>query len=82
MAAERRDVPARLDRRLSRLACDFCDQPHTKLCDYPMNPGTCDKKLCEQHVTEVGAMHINRGPGRSGFTTLDYCPDHMKEVRP
>ena len=44
--------------------CDFCGEPHEKLCDFRLPSGrTCDKKLCRQHAT-------HRAPN------WDYCPEH------
>ena len=59
-------------------SCTYCTQPHTKLCDYRLEHGTCDRPLCDEHATIVGTMHINRGRSLlSGFTTIDYCPEHQ-----
>jgi hypothetical protein len=50
--------------------CRFCDNAHTKLCDFEITLGrTCDQKICDWHATTVG-------PDRH------YCPDHRaKEAR-
>lgn len=45
--------------------CHFCKDRHTKLCDFPLKFGTCDKRMCVNHATSVGE-------------DLDYCPDHAK----
>jgi hypothetical protein len=48
--------------------CQFCQEPHTRLCDYPVAPGkTCDAKLCGWHAHRVGPEK-------------DYCPTHAKEA--
>ena len=46
--------------------CEFCAKIHTKLCDFPVWGKTCDKRMCDEHATEVG-------PDK------DYCPPHAKE---
>jgi len=44
--------------------CAFCNQPSTKLCDYPLTKGrTCDTPMCDEHAKRQGV-------------NLDTCPDH------
>lgn len=45
--------------------CEWCNFPHTKLCDFDLGKRTCDKRMCNGHSKSVGL-------------DLDYCPDHIK----
>lgn len=61
--------------------CD-CGKAATALCDFtlPRRRGTesrtCDKPLCDDCRTQVGATF---GSGEEGFAdSLDYCPAHAK----
>jgi hypothetical protein len=53
--------------RMQIKRCQYCTRPHTRLCDYPTETGTCDAPLCGQHARRVG-------PDR------DYCPAHAEGV--
>ena len=53
--------------RQKLVTCDWCYSPQTKLCDFPINKKTCDKKLCDRHAKHVGE-------------NKDYCPEHNLEV--
>lgn len=47
--------------------CFCCGQEMVKICDWPLDQGNCDRKLCKDHATEVG-------PDR------DYCPEHFEII--
>lgn len=42
-----------------------CRSPHVRLCDYAVDKGTCDLRLCKRHSVHVGADR-------------DLCPDHAE----
>jgi len=53
-------------RRGRRARCEFCKNPHAKLCDYEVASGkTCDAKICASCAKSIG-------PDR------DLCPRHAK----
>lgn len=43
-----------------------CRRPATKLCDHPVENGTCDAPICDIHARYIG-------PG------IDHCPKHYQE---
>lgn len=55
------------DKRAARCSVPGCDRYATALCDWPTRSasGTCDKRLCRGHATNVG-------------DDRDYCPAHAK----
>lgn len=49
--------------------CRYCDQPSSRLCDFPIGtfrgkPKTCDTPMCERCTTKGSAFKV------------DYCHDH------
>jgi len=43
--------------------------------DIEQLPYTCDMPMCEDHATQVGAMHICGK--QSDHETIDHCPEHV-----
>ena len=67
--------------------CEVCGNPATKLCDFPLAGSkagqTCDRKLCDDHATEVDATRL---PERFlemmiEGDTVDVCPAHARYIR-
>ena len=46
--------------------CVACDQPSVALCDFPVNGGTCDAPMCEDHRKPIAR-------------NVDYCPKHRAD---
>lgn len=49
--------------------CSYCPNPGVRLCDFPLEGGTCDRRLCIRH------------PFRVAYQT-DYCPEHAGASAP
>ncbi|HEX8851256.1 MAG TPA: hypothetical protein VF761_17150 [Gemmatimonadaceae bacterium] len=58
--------------RRTTTPCKYCNAPHTKLCDYPVErngkAGTCDIPMCDRCAQRGGA-------------NIDYCRPHAKMMR-
>lgn len=59
-------APAIVCRRPNK-SCVICGATATRLCDWLLDPGTCDRPLCDEHA--------HRAVGG-----VDYCPEHYAEV--
>ena len=47
------------------IICRWCGKRGSKLCDFPVNGGTCDAPMCSACAKSVSYE-------------VDYCPDHAK----
>lgn len=55
--------------RAARCSVAGCRKGHTKLCDEPVEGGTCDARLCDAHATSTG-------------DDTDVCPAHVRTSPP